>query len=516
METTPVFPNQSYIPRSTHGHLVDAAANNSQNGAGEHHHSKDSNNNNTSKSPNAAAAAAAPAAIPAEFSKAYFDLFKAQALLQQHKLQQSLNAARLGSAHETSESTKGDSAEPGELVAAKRSQSLFMAGAENLHKIHHCQQSPCQQHENFAPIRSASLSFAFSNDTANSSSANNSSASSSTNSIAHQTSNQVMSKHAKILAYHSGGGGGGQHRAGGNAAESGTAETEQSRRTQRSSINDGSCSPHRTSPRPSTESDAHHQRRLLDQQMNHLSHLNQQQQQQQLLQRPHVTFPVSNKQYHESVSASSSPPKADSINRYFYGSLNSSLDYSKSRQSQSMSTYSRSVMCTSKPMLHHHNPNSYHNNKNSNNNNNNNNNNNTNANTSGTNGSHFKNFNTHPYENYSHHSAHHLHHKSNVHDPQHQQSMRPIQPHMSLSHTSLHTSTMSPQQPRRSMPMHGVDMQQQQQQQQATRRPKSTFPFGRCKVCNDKATGVHYGIATCEGCKVTINPHFYQRVHLHI
>ena len=34
------------------------------------------------------------------------------------------------------------------------------------------------------------------------------------------------------------------------------------------------------------------------------------------------------------------------------------------------------------------------------------------------------------------------------------------------------------------------------------KRPRSTFPFGKCKVCSDKATGVHYGIATCEGCKV--------------
>jgi hypothetical protein len=33
------------------------------------------------------------------------------------------------------------------------------------------------------------------------------------------------------------------------------------------------------------------------------------------------------------------------------------------------------------------------------------------------------------------------------------------------------------------------------------KKPKSTFPFGLCKVCNDKATGVHYGISTCEGCK---------------
>lgn len=38
--------------------------------------------------------------------------------------------------------------------------------------------------------------------------------------------------------------------------------------------------------------------------------------------------------------------------------------------------------------------------------------------------------------------------------------------------------------------------------QATTKRAKSTFPFGKCKVCNDKATGVHYGVATCEGCKV--------------
>ena len=34
------------------------------------------------------------------------------------------------------------------------------------------------------------------------------------------------------------------------------------------------------------------------------------------------------------------------------------------------------------------------------------------------------------------------------------------------------------------------------------KRPKSTYPFGKCNVCSDKATGIHYGIATCEGCKV--------------
>ncbi|KAK2153943.1 hypothetical protein LSH36_281g09088 [Paralvinella palmiformis] len=27
------------------------------------------------------------------------------------------------------------------------------------------------------------------------------------------------------------------------------------------------------------------------------------------------------------------------------------------------------------------------------------------------------------------------------------------------------------------------------------------YPFGDCRVCADKATGIHYGVATCEGCK---------------
>lgn len=28
------------------------------------------------------------------------------------------------------------------------------------------------------------------------------------------------------------------------------------------------------------------------------------------------------------------------------------------------------------------------------------------------------------------------------------------------------------------------------------------FDFGKCKICLDQATGVHYGVASCEGCKV--------------
>jgi len=35
------------------------------------------------------------------------------------------------------------------------------------------------------------------------------------------------------------------------------------------------------------------------------------------------------------------------------------------------------------------------------------------------------------------------------------------------------------------------------------------YPFGDCQVCSDKATGVHYGVATCEGCKVHLANHLY-------
>lgn len=29
-----------------------------------------------------------------------------------------------------------------------------------------------------------------------------------------------------------------------------------------------------------------------------------------------------------------------------------------------------------------------------------------------------------------------------------------------------------------------------------------TFNFGKCRVCKSDATGIHYGVSSCEGCKV--------------
>ena len=32
--------------------------------------------------------------------------------------------------------------------------------------------------------------------------------------------------------------------------------------------------------------------------------------------------------------------------------------------------------------------------------------------------------------------------------------------------------------------------------------PNLTINFSDCKICDEKSSGIHYGISTCEGCKV--------------
>ena len=43
-----------------------------------------------------------------------------------------------------------------------------------------------------------------------------------------------------------------------------------------------------------------------------------------------------------------------------------------------------------------------------------------------------------------------------------------------------------------------------------SKKSHEKFDFGRCKICKDKATGIHYGIPSCEGCKVIINNEILQ------
>ena len=45
-----------------------------------------------------------------------------------------------------------------------------------------------------------------------------------------------------------------------------------------------------------------------------------------------------------------------------------------------------------------------------------------------------------------------------------------------------------------------------------SKKSHGKFDFGRCKVCKDKATGIHYGIPSCEGCKVIITKIFRVKV----
>ena len=33
---------------------------------------------------------------------------------------------------------------------------------------------------------------------------------------------------------------------------------------------------------------------------------------------------------------------------------------------------------------------------------------------------------------------------------------------------------------------------------------ETKYDFGKCKICSDDATGIHYGVGTCEGCKVKL------------
>ena len=56
-----------------------------------------------------------------------------------------------------------------------------------------------------------------------------------------------------------------------------------------------------------------------------------------------------------------------------------------------------------------------------------------------------------------------------------------------------------------------IDLKENQEKLNEIKGAGNSFSFGNCKVCLDKATGIHYGISTCEGCKVLLLLSDYNR-----
>jgi hypothetical protein len=411
--------------------------------------------------------------VPSELTKACFDLIKARVILQQQQQKMNIDQSSSSNKDEATTTMFGKEHSPAFLSLQRhstpnhhhvRASENLANGSQQLAFDFYNQRSSADSGD-WRAARSTSLSQASSHDTATNSSA----ASSVYSSTASVSPPHVLSKHAKILAYHS------QQSLNAKREEDAKSSTASFSKNLSGSVNNTAA----VSITAAVSSTPLGHRLSMSSSCSHISSSP----------RPaELTARSNNVHTSETVDAAASllhmskKPKISSnllnessIDRYFYSTLQHGTNNADNKQQtfggdSGLSRTPQHHHAIDEPSLHQHYSNS----------------------------AHHHNFKHHPFYSdaaYDHQRSSYSNHHSSNHAPE--SSTRYLQHHRSSlgggsgvdKSGSDASSSLAPQ----------VVV--------VTRRPKSTFPFGRCRVCNDKATGVHYGIATCEGCKVCLFIH---------